>query len=160
MARSLRKIGVVAMALVMVFAMAVGAFATTDSVDTTTTYNVEFFKADGSSSMANNALNGGTAVYDPDARTLTIPVKKTFMMYPVNGILTMCYGCLTGVDVTGTSASGTAEYEATEIVINNFDLNDANSYDVAFTVTVKKATTGAELDIPEMSNAAGTMVLS
>ena len=149
MARSLRKIGVLAMALVMVFAMTVGAFAATDSVDASTTYNIEFFKEDGSSSMANNALNGKTAVYDADAHTLTIPIKKTFMMYPINGTLTMCYGCLTGVDVAGTNASGEAEYGAAEIVINNFDLNDANSYNVAFTVTVKDLS-GNIKDVPPL----------
>lgn len=82
MARSLRKIGVVAMALVMVFAMAVGAFAdTTPSIPTSG--DIEILK-DGSTdaSMADGALvdHSYTAVTNGDTVTVTIPIQRVSKM--------------------------------------------------------------------------------
>lgn len=90
MTRSLRKVGVVAMALMMVFAMAVGAFAdTTPSIPTSG--DVEILK-DGSStaSMADGAVatdeDGNklpyTATVSQDGNTVTvsIPIQRVYKM--------------------------------------------------------------------------------
>ena len=149
-----KKLGALAMAMCLTCALAVSASAANVS------YGVEFLKADGSSSMANNAI-AGDAVYDSEANTLTIPIEKSFMMrnHPSTGLLTMFYGCVVGSTVDGT-AVGEAEWEADEIVINDFTPNDTNTYSATFTVEVRNFWTGEVTVFEDMTNATATMVLS
>ena len=149
-----KKVIAFAMAACMIFAMSATAFATEMA------YDVAFYKADGTTSMATNVLNG-EAVYDSDEHTLTIPIKKVFMMrnHPDTGILTPFYGCLTGMVVEGT-AVGSAAWEANEIVIEDFYPNSSNSYTVEFTVEVRNFFTGSVVHFSDMDGATATMVLS
>ena len=97
MARSFRKVGVVAMALMMVFAMTVGAFAAAgDSTDV----SVAFYKeTTDEASMANEGVDtdrqatlteeeGGTY-------TLTLPIKMVSKMSST--------GYLSGLSINGTA---------------------------------------------------------
>lgn len=156
--RSMRCVGVALMALMMVFAMTVGSFAMTDNADTTIAYTVEFFKEDGSSSMANNTITGD-AIYDSETQTLTIPIEKQFMMRPYDGGFVIGYGCLMEINITGTDASGTAAWDATQIVINNFEPNADNVYSTTMTVEVQDLF-GNVVEISDMIDAVTTMTLT
>lgn len=155
---TLKCLSVAMMALMMVFAMTVGSFAATESANAVTEYEVTFTKEDGSSSMANNTVTGN-AVYDSEAQTLTIPIEKQFMMRPYDGGFVIGHGCLQEINITGTSASGTAEWEATQIVINNFVPNETNVYETTMTVEVRDLS-GNVVEIADMIDAVTTMTLT
>lgn len=114
--------------------------------NTTVGCYVKFYNLDGTPyDLCNNLLDGFSATYDVAARTLTIPIKKYFTMVTSDGSATMIYNCLTGIDMTDTSASGTAERDALEIIVDNFD-GDNGTYSAHLVVSRYAATTGADVE--------------